>query len=425
MFISISQRTRSILTACTACLLFASATHAAELLTLAEAQRQALQQQPQVDAWQRAAEAARAEAIAAGQLPDPQIKLGVINVPVTGTDTLRFNRDEMTMSTIGIMQSMVRQPKRKAAALRFRAQAEVLDAEGGNALQTIQRETALAWLNVFEAGKRIEVYQRMTDELHAERQVSAAQLSSGKVAAAELFQQDAMLAMANDRRLVAERDERKARSILARWTGRADTRPLPQELPEIIDPSSTDNPSALSRHPLLLAAQRSVEVNRQEAARARAEDLPNWGWEVMYGQRQGERSDMVSLQLTFDLPWDKPHRQHPRQAAAFASATQAELLAEDKQRELAAELEDVLAERDTALAREREHRTRLIPAANARLLLAQAAYRSGKDALSDVWEARRAVLEVELEHWMILTDHARALIRLHYLLDNCFPAKNC
>lgn len=59
-----------------------------------------------------------------------------------------------------------------------------------------------------------------------------------------------------------------------------------------------------------------------------------------------------------------------------------------------------------------------MPNAEALLSVAQAAYSSGKQPLSEVWEARRGLIEIELDHWTILTDRQRAAVRIGYLLND-------
>jgi len=408
------------LTGCVLCslLMLPVSSWAIESLSFNETRQLAVEQQPSVQAYQSAASAAREQAQTAAQLPNPQLKFGIINMPITGSDSLRLNRDDMTMSTIGLMQNMVRPVKRIAASAQLQAQAEVMTANSQNMTRLIQRDAALAWLDVFAAEKTVAMRQQLIDELHAERQVAATQLASGAVTATELLQQDAQLAMSHDQQLMAQRDARKARATLSRWLGDAATRPLAEDLPELSHTLAADEQKAVTQHPLVMAAEQSVAANRHEAELAAAEDLPDWSWEVMVGQRQGSRADMVSLQFTVGLPWQKQLRQRHQQAAALANTQQAEFLAEDQQRALRSEWADAQADYTTAEAREQEYIQRLIPATTAALTTAQAAYQVGKTPLSSVWQARRAVLAVELEHWLIRIDRLRALVRLQYIVGN-------
>ncbi len=81
-------------------------------LTLAEAQRLAVQRSPQLASQAAMADAAREMAVAAGELPDPQLLAGIENVPVSGPD--RFSaREPMTMARVGLMQMFPREEKRR------------------------------------------------------------------------------------------------------------------------------------------------------------------------------------------------------------------------------------------------------------------------------------------------------------------------
>ena len=396
-------------------LLLPAAAHADTPLTLDQTMRLAVERQPLLRSLGHAANAAREAAVAEGQLPDPKLRFGFQNLPITGPDALRFNRDDQTATTIGVMQEVVRSEKREAAARRMQAEAEQIDSEQTASARTIQRDAALAWLDAFEAQRKAEVYRRMASDMTAERQVALSRLASSG-ASSELFQLDTLLAMTNDKRLATERDERKARAMLARWIGDPAKGPLATTLPAVAPPLDR-SAARIDQHPNLETARRMESVALADVDRAKTERLQNWSWEMMYGKRQGDRSDMLTFQVSLDLPWDRANRQDRRTAEKFALAERAHELAEDRRRELAAELDSIWADWDAALARLQEHEQRLIPAARAQLATRQAAYSAGGAPLATVWEARRSVLEVELEHAMILVERQRAAIRLGYLTD--------
>ena len=77
-----------------------------------------------VSAIESQAQAAREMAVAAGQLPDPVLKLGLNNLPIDGPDRYSVTRDFMTMRSVGVMQEFTRDDKRKARAARFEREAE-------------------------------------------------------------------------------------------------------------------------------------------------------------------------------------------------------------------------------------------------------------------------------------------------------------
>ena len=388
-------------------------------LSLDDVARLALEQQPNLDAYTQASAAAREAAIAEGELPDPQLKFGVQNLPVTGAGAYRLDREDMTMVTVGVMQEIVRKRIRTAAANRMQAESAQWQAQRSAEARRVVRDARLAWVDAFDAAKRASLLARMAAELAAEREVGKRRIPSGAVATRELFVLDGMLAMTHDKRLQAENIARKAQAQLSRWLGAAAFRPLPAELPEPRFPETSALPvpgDDLTAHPRLDAMRKTEEVARFEAERARAERRPNWSWELMYGQRQDDRTDLATLQFSLPLLWNRTDRQDRRLAEKLALAERARSLTLDAERELNAELAAAVAERDTAQARNREHVERLIPAVNARLETARAGYTAGTLPLAAVWEARRGVLEVEMEHWMIRADLLRAALRLDYLL---------
>src|SRR5947208_15237639 len=73
-------------------------------LTLAEAQRRAVDRSRQLTAQGLAIGASRDMAAAAGELPDPVLKLQLQNVPIEGPDRYSLSADPMTMRSIGVMQ---------------------------------------------------------------------------------------------------------------------------------------------------------------------------------------------------------------------------------------------------------------------------------------------------------------------------------
>lgn len=94
-----------------------------------------------------AVEAAVQMAVAAGQLPDPILKLGLNNVPVNGPDQFSLSRDFMTMRSISVMQEFTRSDKRRAKAARFEAEAAAAEAQRAVGLANVQRNAVGAWLD--------------------------------------------------------------------------------------------------------------------------------------------------------------------------------------------------------------------------------------------------------------------------------------
>ncbi len=400
-------------------LLVTLAAKAEQPLTLADAIQLATQSQPLLQSLDDAAASTRQAAVAEGQLPDPKLKFGMINLPVTTRDALRFDRDDQTMLNVGYSQEMVPLKKRELASSRMLAEADQFHTEQIATARSIERDVALAWLDVYEAQRKSELYQRIADEMTAERKVLAAGVSSGGAKTSEVLAMDTEISMTNEKRVYAVRDERKARAVLARWIGASASRPISSELPVMTNSTELATYSnEIEKHPLLQNAHQSEKVAQLEVDSAQANLERNWGWEVGYGKRFADRSDMLSFQVSIDLQLDRANRQDRRTAEKLVLVEKAQKITEDKRRELSADLEGALADAQAAEARENVHLSSLIPNAKAVLSVAQAGYAAGKNSLSDVWQARRAVIEIELDHWTILTDRQRAAVKIGYLLND-------
>ncbi|HEX5538264.1 MAG TPA: TolC family protein, partial [Methylophilaceae bacterium] len=238
-------------------------------LTLSEAIQLALQNQPLLQSFDTAAAATREAAVAEGQLPDPKLTFGVQNLPITSSDALRFDRDDMTMATVGVTQEVVPEAKREASSRIMQAEAAQYQAEKRVTAQTIRRDVALAWLNVYEAQRKAELYARLAGDMTAEHKVALASVSTGGAQASEVLRLDGELSMVNDKHLVAEADEQKARAALARWLGKDAARPLSGELPDIEPPATGKDAAAIEDHPLLASAREAENVAASTAERAR------------------------------------------------------------------------------------------------------------------------------------------------------------
>ncbi len=400
-------------------LIIAFSVKAEEPLSLAETIQLATQNQPLLQSLKDAATSSREAAIAEAQLPDPKFKIGAINLPVTTSDALNFNRDMMTMATVGISQDVTPFKKREAESNRTYAEADQFYTEQIATARLIERDVALAWFDVYEAQRKTELYQRLIDDMTAERNVLAASFSSGNAKTSEVLLIDTNISLTKEKSIFAQRDERKARAALARWIGESASRSISTELP-IINSNLEDGSAQkkIEKHPLLINAFQSEKVAQYEVDIAQANLERNWGWEVGYGKRFNDRSDMLSFQVSIDLQLDRANRQDRRTAEKLLLVEKARKLTEDRRRELLAELESAMADAEAAEALERENRTKLIPNANAKLSIAQAGYKAGLQTIADVWQARRSVIDIELDRLSIVTDKQRAAVKIGYFLNN-------
>lgn len=393
---------------------FISVTHA-DPLRLGEAVTQALTEQPALKGLERAAFAAKEAAVADAQLPDPRLSFGVESLPITGSDSLDPTASDMTMTTISFMQEMVRSDKREAAAARSRAEAQQWTAQRRALALAIRRDVSLVWLQLFLATQQQQLIAAKRQELQAEQSVTQQQLAADQATAPQILALQTTEAFLQDQYLKAQGEERIARAALARWLGHVVDRELPESLPVFPKPPALAAlQEQLARHPAVLASRAAEAAAGHSAQLARVASQSDWSWEVMYGMRQDGRDDMIGVRVSVDLPWNQASRQDRRRASQQALAEQAQLATDDLLLQLRAELLEAWSAWEVANARVKNYETVLLPAARARVDTAQAGYRAGSQPLAQTWEARRSLLDMQLEALAAQVAQAESVVRLAY-----------
>ena len=148
-------------------------------MSLDEALQLAATRAPELQAREAGIDAARSAAIAADRLPDPKLNIVLQDFPVTGPDAGRFNRDDFTMQVIGVSQDFPNPAKRRARATRAQADIGIARADEAVTAQDIRLATALAWVDLFYAKKRLKELDLLDDGLEDLQATVTARLASG------------------------------------------------------------------------------------------------------------------------------------------------------------------------------------------------------------------------------------------------------
>jgi outer membrane protein TolC len=388
-------------------------------LTLAEAQRRAVERSLQLTARDFATAAAREMAVAAAQLPDPVATLGINNLPVNGPDAWSLTRDFMTMTSVGVMQELTRGEKREARAERFTREADKSLAERAAGVAAIQRDSALAWLDRYyaEAMAAVVSEQRLQAQAEVEAAESAYRAERGNLA--DILSARSALVALDDRESELGRKVRAAKIALARWIGKGADGPLVGKaaIDTIrIDPQRLD--SELGHHPQIAVLARQEDVAAAEVRVAQANKKADWSVQLMYSQRGPAYSNMISVGVSVPLQWDQKNRQDREVAAKLAMLDQARAEREDTLRAHAAEVRAMIAEWENDRERSARYERELVPLASERTQAVLAAYRAAKASLTDVLLARRNEIDVRIQALQLETDTARLWAQLNFLLPD-------
>lgn len=393
----------------------AHAGNAGIALELPEAEALAVVQQPLLEAQAAAVQSARANAIAAAQLPDPKLTVGVSDWPINGPDRYSLRRDDFTMLTAGVMQDFPRAEKRRLRGERGQREAEMSEQELAASRLAVRRDAALAWLDVWQAERAAEVAQAADREADLQAQAAEIAYRTGRATQAEVLAARVDLQLLRDEVADLQQQAAQARDALSRWIGENAYRPLSSELPAWGAPPDVDALLArLRAHPLVNAAAKQTEMAQAEVRLARVAYQPDWSVELEYANRL-EFSDFIGLKFSVDLPVFTANRQDRGLAAQLQEQGRAEQLQEDVWRQQAAQARQALASWQRLQERLARYDQDILPQSAQRIEAARLAWQSGQGLLAAVLDARRVDLDNRMKRLALEKDAAMHRLNLQFL----------
>jgi outer membrane protein TolC len=323
----------------------------------------------------------------------------------------------MTMRRIGVMQELTRAEKRELRAQRFEREAEKGVVEKAMATASIERGTALAWLDRYYAEAMLKVVDRQVEQVKGEIAAAEAVYRGGRGSQADVIGAHGTLAALEDKASELRRRVLVAKTNLARWIGEGADAPLAAR-PDIdtvrLNEATLDQD--LAHHPDIAVMAKQEEIANAEAEIAKANRTPDWSVELAYQQRGPMFSNMVSIGVSIPLPWDRANRQDREVASKLAMVERMHAEREEMVRAHAGELRGMLAEWRNGRDRLMRYEKDLLPLAAERSKAALAGYQGGKTGITDLLLARRNETEMRMQAVQLEMDTARAWAQLNFLI---------
>ncbi|MGZ5225925.1 MAG: TolC family protein [Burkholderiales bacterium] len=404
----------------TACLAGVQAVHAAETpLQFNEALQIAEQHSARLVAQEAAVAAVGEQVTRAKELPDPKLRFGIENLPVSDPDAFSFTRDFMTMRRIGYMQEMPNAAKREARGERAAREQAVESANLAAQRAQVRQDVAVAWLELHYAQSSERALQQLVSAYAVDAESTGPAVSAGRMSPAAAVAARGAVESARDRLLEQQRNVARARAVLGGLLGNAAERPLgaPPDINALAHAPGA-LVSGIEAHPAQRIYEEREALAASEVNLATSTRKPDWSWEISFGQREPSFSTMVSVMISMDLPVRKGARQDRDVAMRAKQLEQARAQREDARRMHEAEVRALIADWQFAGERARRLADNVAPLARERSELALAGYRGGRGELSGVLESRRAETEVQLARFSAELERARAWARLNFLLQH-------
>jgi len=381
-------------------------------LTLAEAEDLAMLDEPGEQMLRADAAANLEQSVAAGQLPDPTLRIGLANYPL-GSGS--FSSEGMTQAQLGVRQAFPRAKSRASDAARFRALSDASEQSAEARSREVIELTRQSWLELFYWQQARQLLQESRPFFEDLLSISRSMYAVGQRTQYDVLRAELELSRLDARIIDADSSFSIATASLSQWIGANATRPLAGKLPNWDGvPELAALHERLRRYPDISAAELRVAAQQAGVTHAEESKKPGWALDVGYGYREGylpsgePRSDFVSVAVVVDLPFFGAKRQDRRLSAALHARSAA---VADKRR-IEAELQSQLQReyvRWHELTRrielyENEILGRMDDQAEAALL----AYRSDAGSFSDLMLAMIDRLDTRLEHLRQQTDRAQS-----------------
>lgn len=360
------------------------------------------------------------QSIADAQLPDPQLSAGAINVP---TNDFSFNQEDMTMMQVGVQQQFARGHSLKMKSKQTQALAKAEQRKAHEQGIVLIRSVRENWLDLLYWTKALQILRENQAFYKEILQLTQSQYSNGKINQSDVLVVQLELSRLNDQAIQIKQQLAVLRSQLGRWIGSEQAnRPMQLTMPVWPAPPSINKlKTSLKRHPLLQIDAANVNASNYEVAYSKELYQPGWLLGVSYGFRQGRmpdlrpRSDMLTAQVTMDLPFFTANRQDKQLSASFNRLNASKFDRQTHYRDLLQLLTTQYAMWQSLSARENIYKKQLIPVAKQNANVVLESYQNATSELTTVLRAYSSKLNLQLEEIQIKVDCLKARANLLYL----------
>lgn len=380
---------------------------------------EALHHNPELAAARQRASAAAQRVRPASALEDPMLEFGVVNAPLA---PFSLRREEMTMQMVGLSQRVPFPGKRPLRAAVARSSAAAAAATADDVRDQVVRELRTSYEELSAVRAEREVVAGIVATLREFIAVAEARYAVGSASQTDVLQAETQLARARQQLLELDRREAESQAMLSRLAGRAEptpVEPVPQRLTEqapVLAALIADS----ARRPRAVALEAERASAEDQVALMQREFYPDVDVKLTYGQRQRApdgmpRDDMISLTFGVNLPIWRRQRLEPQVAEARAMLAERDAMLVALRVETRAELAQRQAAADQSRRSVELFDQSLIPAADAAVQTALAAYRVGKVDFLTLLETRMRLFDAQMARVAAIAEHNRALADLDYL----------
>jgi len=389
-------------------------------LTLRQAEKTALALSPEIKSLQAKSRALGQSAIAAGQLPDPKLIVGALNVPV---DTFALSQEPMTQIQIKLQQSFPRGRSRYYRSLQ-KHDLSIAELHTQQAMQLkILQGVRLNWLNLYYWLRAKHIILKQKRIFRHWVKVTESMLANNKAQQKDVIRAQLELTALDSRLLEITQHIDRVRAGLGRWIGPSLARTVyPAHLPAWpVPPSMNQLQYSIKQHAVLNTDRAFISAGHASIKLAEQQYKPGFTVGIAYGFRQGHdfdgqsRADFLTAQVGMDLPLFP----HNRQDRTLKASEDTLLASQENQISHYRQLYEVLKAQYATWEQQRKnahlYRSKLIPEAKQYATATMTAYQNAQTDFPTLARAYIRELKVELAGLKVIVNRDTARVHLLYL----------
>ncbi|WP_137165538.1 TolC family protein [Salinimonas lutimaris] len=394
-------------------------------------------------------QAMQQKAIAASTLPDPVVKVGMLNLPV---DSGSFSQENMTQLQVGVTQMLARGQSLELEQQKLNLAASIAPSQRDTRKAAIARAVSLLWLDIYLAKESIVLIEQNKTLFEQAKRIAETAYSSGL---GEASQQDVILAeleliQLEDR--LAEKYQQLeiqlhtlnqwllnprtgANSSLLTVSDVVDSQPHEVDskgnLPEFRLKFSeawlntqihrTEVLERLLTHPSITAIDLEQQVREKDVSLARQSLKPQWSVNASYAYRDenamgDSRSDLFSVGVSFDVPLFTDNKQQKQISAAIYNAEAFKTEKHLAIRKLLSQVASFSAKLTRLNERQSLYTARILPQTTLQSKASLNAYTNDTGDFSEVIRSRVTELTNQLTLLTLNVSVAKTKAQLNYLL---------
>ncbi len=376
-----------------------------------------------------------ATAVAAGQLDDPRVSLGVANI---GADRFDFNQEPMTQLKVGVTQMFPRGKTRAIKTEQINLMAYEQPILRGNRLALLKKQTSFYWLDAYKAQMSISLIEQDRPLFEQLIDLVEASYSSGfgQTRQQDLIRAELELTRLDDRLTVLNQSYEKSLEQLKGLISESQSTvvyatdqvsyDLGSDLPsvkehDVLNFNKDELFRAIIKHPVVKAMDVQIQTENKGVELAKQKYKPAWGLNASYGYRDDaendlNRADLFSIGVTFELPIFTKNRQDQSLKAALYSVDSKESQKALLLRELLTSFDSAKAQLIRLSQRNELYESNLLPQMKEQAEASLNAYTHDDGDFAEVIRARIAELNAQIDALNIKVDMIKAHVEIDYLL---------